>query len=216
MAKHITHANCCHCGTCKPVAELNGVDTITGDTTNAYCRNLLECESQYADDVSDWVLNALDGNVEDDESPQATPPHAIRNNPITNIGTAFDYLENRTRVAIQQLRRQQLSPVQVLNAMTDCCQRVLNAPAMKQYDRWKLQSELNLFNQVLSTYLEYSTHSASADIVLNGLRIAQQNVISARIPTQEQVVASMDRVRVLAVQFQHLCKNDRTAQQGTR
>lgn len=48
MSKLPTHATCCHCKQRKAIKKLNGYDPITGDTSRAYCKNLTECNSNFA------------------------------------------------------------------------------------------------------------------------------------------------------------------------
>ncbi len=59
-----TQATCTHCQATKPIAELNGYDIITGDTSRAYCVNLAECNSDFAREQIKAITDMLqDKNV---------------------------------------------------------------------------------------------------------------------------------------------------------
>ncbi|NWO05350.1 MAG: hypothetical protein HLX50_06525 [Alteromonadaceae bacterium] len=51
--------SCSLCGTQRPASELNGLDPITGDNSHAYCKRVVECQSEEAEASLDWVIGEL-------------------------------------------------------------------------------------------------------------------------------------------------------------
>jgi len=50
---------CCRCGVNKPYDDLNGTNILTGDNSEAYCRNIGECDSDEAREIMAEVASWL-------------------------------------------------------------------------------------------------------------------------------------------------------------
>ena len=50
---------CAWCGKLKPIAEMNGYDPITGDTSQAQCMRLNDCDSDQAREIKEKLLKQL-------------------------------------------------------------------------------------------------------------------------------------------------------------
>lgn len=52
----INKATCSRCGKTKDLNDLNGYDYFNNDSSHAYCRRLIECDSKEAQEILDWLI----------------------------------------------------------------------------------------------------------------------------------------------------------------